>query len=228
MVSESGDRSQHSSRVRTARRASSSSSPVPHMYCMCWAFSSSTGRTGCPMLRLLTLPSPHTLRQLLHGLPAGGGCLVCSGALLHLFHTRPVLLLDCQPQLCLASLLLCWCAHGCAHVKPVAACRGVSFNQYFGDFTNYTNAWLHQHLAEGEAAHPGLAVSVESWRRQRNYIEWALQVRESPAAAGLPPSPGQLPAASDCRGNGERRLCNGAMGGRGSSRGAGCCNLLCT
>jgi hypothetical protein len=55
-------------------------------------------------------------------------------------------------------------------------CRGVSFNQYFGDFTNYTNAWLHAHLAEGEGAHPGLAMSVESWRRQRRYIDWALEV----------------------------------------------------
>lgn len=64
----------------------------------------------------------------------------------------------------------------------------MSFNQYFGDFTNYTNAWLHQHLAEGEAAHPGLAVSVESWRRQRTYIKWALEVRGGPAAGPTPPT----------------------------------------
>eukprot|EP00879_Flechtneria_rotunda_P010814 GHRR01011301.1.p1 GENE.GHRR01011301.1~~GHRR01011301.1.p1 ORF type:complete len:838 (+),score=278.05 GHRR01011301.1:406-2919(+) len=52
---------------------------------------------------------------------------------------------------------------------------GVSFNSYFGDVTNYTNAWLHQLLSEGEGNHQGLAVSVESWRRQRAYIDWALQ-----------------------------------------------------
>jgi hypothetical protein len=56
-------------------------------------------------------------------------------------------------------------------------CRGASFNQYFGDFTNYTNAWLQQHLVEGEDAHPGLGMCVESWRRQRRYIDWALEVR---------------------------------------------------
>jgi hypothetical protein len=56
-------------------------------------------------------------------------------------------------------------------------CSGVSFNQYFNDFSNYTNAWLHQLLEAGEAAHPGLAISVKSWRRQRQYIDWALEVR---------------------------------------------------
>lgn len=57
-----------------------------------------------------------------------------------------------------------------------AVCRGVSFNQYFNDFSNYTNAWLHQLLEEGEAAHANLAVCVESWRRQRQYVDWALEV----------------------------------------------------
>jgi hypothetical protein len=53
----------------------------------------------------------------------------------------------------------------------------VSFNHYFNDFSNYTNAWLHQLLQAGEAAHHGLAISVESWRRQRQYVDWALEVR---------------------------------------------------
>lgn len=57
-------------------------------------------------------------------------------------------------------------------------CRGISFNAYFGDFSNYTNAWLHQLLSAGEQAHHGLAVSVESWRRQRRYTDWALEVRQ--------------------------------------------------
>lgn len=76
------------------------------------------------------------------------------------------------------SLVLCGCTR-----------RGISFNQYFGDFSNYTNAWLHQHLLEGEDAHPGLALSVESWRRQRQYIEWALEVWHccSQAVTPLPP-----------------------------------------
>jgi hypothetical protein len=66
----------------------------------------------------------------------------------------------------------------------------VSFNQYFGDFSNYTNAWLHQHLAEGPSAHPGLNMSVQSWARQRRYIDWALQVAWAWLAAGGRVRPG--------------------------------------
>lgn len=84
----------------------------------------------------------------------------------------------CMPTASAVSVVV-WC---CTR-------RGISFNQYFGDFSNYTNAWLHQHLLEGEDAHPGLALSVESWRRQRQYIEWALEVRHhcSQAARVSPP-----------------------------------------
>ncbi|KAF6255451.1 hypothetical protein COO60DRAFT_212733 [Scenedesmus sp. NREL 46B-D3] len=60
-------------------------------------------------------------------------------------------------------------------VKVAEHTWGVSFNQYFNDFSNYTNAWLHQLLEAGEAAHPGLTVSAESWRRQRQYVDWALE-----------------------------------------------------
>ncbi|WIA20109.1 hypothetical protein OEZ85_005961 [Tetradesmus obliquus] len=60
-------------------------------------------------------------------------------------------------------------------VKVAEHTWGVSFNQYFNDFSNYTNAWLHQLLEEGEAAHANLAVCVESWRRQRQYVDWALE-----------------------------------------------------
>jgi hypothetical protein len=59
---------------------------------------------------------------------------------------------------------------------PVISCRGISFNQYFGDFSNFTNAWLRHHLKQGEEQHKGLAMSLDSWRRQRNYIDWALEV----------------------------------------------------
>jgi hypothetical protein len=58
----------------------------------------------------------------------------------------------------------------------LSLCRGVSFNAYFNDFSNYTNAWLHQLLEAGEAAHHGLAISVQSWQRQRQYVDWALEV----------------------------------------------------
>eukprot|EP00775_Hariotina_reticulata_P003530 gene3530-3799_t len=60
-------------------------------------------------------------------------------------------------------------------VKVAEHTWGISFNQYFGDFSNFTNVWLHDHLKQGEEKHKGLAMSLESWRRQRKYIDWALE-----------------------------------------------------
>ncbi|KAI8469213.1 MAG: hypothetical protein J3K34DRAFT_459474 [Monoraphidium minutum] len=59
-------------------------------------------------------------------------------------------------------------------IKVAEHTWGLAFNEALGDATNYTNAYLHPRLANISSL-PRYARVVESWRRQRDYVAWALE-----------------------------------------------------
>ncbi|KIZ02961.1 hypothetical protein MNEG_4996 [Monoraphidium neglectum] len=59
-------------------------------------------------------------------------------------------------------------------IKVAEHTWGLAFDQNLGDVTNYTNAYLHPRLAALNSQ-PKYARIVESWRRQREYVRWALE-----------------------------------------------------
>ena len=58
-------------------------------------------------------------------------------------------------------------------IKTAEHTWGLSFDQHLNDASNYSNAHLHAALADLGAA-PNYALVIDSWRRQRRYLDWAL------------------------------------------------------
>ena len=61
---------------------------------------------------------------------------------------------------------------------PSCICRGLAFNQYLGDSTNYTNAYLHARLADLDN-NPAYALVIRSWQEMNAFNTWALEALPS-------------------------------------------------